>query len=43
MRKRSRHRWQDNIKWILKGMEWEDVHWLHLTGELVLGFYEHGN
>jgi hypothetical protein len=28
---RPRHRWGDNIKWILMFFEWESVEWTHLA------------
>jgi hypothetical protein len=28
---RPRHRWQDNIKIYLRGIDWEGLNWIHFT------------
>jgi hypothetical protein len=29
--KRTRHRWEDNIKMDLRGIRWDSMDWIHLA------------
>jgi hypothetical protein len=42
---RPKHRWEDNIRMVLREIRWEGVKWIHLAQDRDQwgGCYEHGN